>query len=195
MKRLLKWMVSILFLLPFLHSCVYHHITHMNEDELEWFTNRHEGEMMLFISSEGTKDTVIICKIEVSNSLTPFNWTYLNTSNTEYIAGGCIDYRFSRTTGCEGTFYVLKLDNNKPLCFSGGLLERWSRRVSLKLTKLKINNVTLNDVVLFDENNTEQIKNQNQANPLKSYAWSKKYGLVQYTFKDGTTFTRTDIGN
>ena len=195
MKRLLTWAVSILFLLSFLHSCVYHHITHMNEEELEWLTNRHEGEMMFFISSEGTKDTVIICKIEVSNSLTPFNWTYLNTSNTEYIAGGCINYRFNRTTGCEGTFYVQKLDNNKPICFSGGLLERWSRHVSLKLTKLKINNVTLNDVALFDENNTEQISNQNQATALKSYAWSKKYGLVQYTFQDGTIFTRTDIGN
>ena len=57
MKRLLIWTVSILFLLTFLHSCVYHHITHMNEEELEWLTNRHEGEMMSFTSLEGTKDT------------------------------------------------------------------------------------------------------------------------------------------
>lgn len=30
-------------------------------------------------------------------------------------------------------------------------------------------------------------------NPVMSYAWSKKYGLVQYTFKDGTVFTRIGI--
>lgn len=190
MKRLIKWGSSILLLLFIFHSCVYHHITHMNEEELEWVTNRHEGEYMYFQSGNGTKDTIIICKVEISNSLNPFNMTYFNTSNTEYIAGGCIDYRFNRTAGCEGTLYVQKLHNNKPLCFSGGFLGRWSRRIPLKLTTLKVNNVTLNDILYFDENNTEQITNYDQANPIKSYAWSKKYGLVQYSFQDGTIFSR-----
>lgn len=47
----------------------------------------------------------------------------------------------------------------------------------------------------FDESNTEQIRDSDPLNPIASYAWSKKYGLVQYTFKDGTSFTRIDIGN
>ena len=111
-------------------------------------------------------------------------------SNTEYIAGGCIDYYFSRATSCEGDFYVQKTDNSKPLCFSGGLLGRSARQIPLKLTTLKINNVTINDILFFDEKNTEQISNYNQSNPIKSYAWSKKYGLVQYSFQDGTTFSR-----
>jgi len=164
----------------------------MNEEE-EWITNRHGGEFMYFQSENGTKDTIIICKLEISNSLNPFNMTYFNTSNTEYIAGGCIHYRFNRTTGCEGTLYVEKLHNNKSLCFSGGLLGRWSRQIPLKMTTLKINNVTFNDILFFDEKNTEQIINDDQANLIKSYAWSKKYGLVQYTFQDGTVFTRIDI--
>lgn len=46
-----------------------------------------------------------------------------------------------------------------------------------------------------DESNTEQIRGYTQENPIASYAWSKKHGLVQYTFKDGTSFTRIDIGN
>ncbi len=190
MKKLLKGVSLILLLLFFFHSCVYHYITHMNDEELAWVTNRHEGEFMYFQSENGAKDTVIICKIEISNSLSPFNMTYFNTSNTEYIAGGCIDFRFNRTTGCEGTLYVQKLHNNKPVCFSGGLLGRWSSRTPLKLTKLKINNVTFNDVLFFDEKNTEQITNSDQVNPIKSYAWSKKYGLVQYSFQDGTVFSR-----
>ena len=61
------------------------------------------------------------------------------------------------------------------------------------MTTLKINNVTFNDILFFDEKNTEQIINDDQANLIKSYAWSKKYGLVQYTFQDGTVFTRIDI--
>lgn len=79
MKKLLKWVSSILFILLFFHSCVYHYITHMSEEE--------------------------------------------------------------------------------------------------------------------DESNTEQIRGYTQENPIASYAWSKKHGLVQYTFKDGTSFTRIDIGN
>ena len=171
MKRLLNGVSLILLLLFFFHSCVYHYITHMNDEELAWLTNRHEGEFMYFQSKDGAKDTVIICQIDISNSLNPFNMTYFNTSNTEYI-------------------YVQKLHNNKPVSFSGGLLGRWSRETPLKLTTLKINNVTFNDILFFDENNTEQITNHNQVNPIKSYAWSKKHGLVQYTFKDGTSFSR-----
>ncbi len=167
----------------------------MSEEELEWITNRHEGEVMYFKTSEGKQDTVIICKIEVSNSLNPFNMSYFNTRNTEYIAGGCIDYRFNGTTGCEGTFYVQKTDSSKSLCFSGGLLERWSRCIVQKQISLKINHSILNDIVFFDESNTEQIRDSAQENPITSYAWSKKHGLVQYTFKDGTSFTRIDIGN
>ena len=133
MKRLLNGVSLILLLLFFFHSCVYHYITHMNDEELAWLTNRHEGEFMYFQSKNGAKDTVIICQIDISNSLNPFNMTYFNTSNTEYIAGGCIHYRFNRTTGCEGSLYVQKLHNNKPISFSGGLLGRWSRETPLKL--------------------------------------------------------------
>ena len=190
MKRLLYWVSLILFLLFFFHSCVYHYITHMDDDELAWLTNRHEGEYMYFQSENGTKDTIIICQIEISNSLNPFNMTYFNTSNTEYIAGGCIHYRFNRTTACEGTLYVQKSYNNKPVSFSGGLLGRWSRLTPLKLTTLEINNVTFNDILVFDEKDTEQITSIDQVNPIKSFAWSKKYGLVQYSFKDGTVFSR-----
>ena len=43
------------------------------------------------------------------------------------------------------------------------------------------------------QKNTEQIINDNQVNLIKSYAWSKKNGLVQYTFQDGTVFARIDI--
>ena len=111
MKRLLKWTSPILLLLFFFHSCVYHSITHMNEEELAWVTNRHEGEIMYFQSSNGKKDTAKIYKIEIYNSLNPFNMAYFNTSNTDYIAGGCIHYSFNRATGCVGTLsrFILKL--------------------------------------------------------------------------------------
>lgn len=48
--------------------------------------------------------------------------------------------------------------------------------------------------MLFDNGNLEPLDNDSPENSIISYAWSKKYGLVQYTFKDGTVFTRVGIG-
>lgn len=193
MNRVFKYIILGVFILFLLHSCVYHYMTHMNEEELEWITNRQEGELMYFMSAEGVKDTVIISQINIRNSLNPFNMTYFNTSNTEYLAGGSIHYRFNRTTGCEGSFYIQKQENNNSLYFYCGLLGRWSRNVTLQLTSMKINNDTLYDIMLFDERNTEQIGTYFKDNPIKSFAWSKKYGLVQYAFQDGTVFERIGI--
>ena len=41
--------------------------------------------------------------------------------------------------------------------------------------------------------NLKPLNNDLPENPVMSYAWSKKYGLVLYTFKDGTVFTRVGI--
>lgn len=85
---------------------------------------------------------------------------------------------------------IWKLFNDKSICFSSVLLDSsWLNEVQLKTLCLKINGVRINDIMLF------RTTDKNTTNSLVSYAWSKKYGLVQYTFQDGTTFTRIDIGN
>ena len=50
MRKMLKWSLCILFIICFVNTCVYHRITHMSDDELEWIANRHEGERMYFKS-------------------------------------------------------------------------------------------------------------------------------------------------
>lgn len=191
MKLLLKWILSILFIIGFLYSCVYHKITHMNDEELEWITNREIGEIMYFKSPNGVIDTLTILEVDIQNNLNPINWSYFNTSCKEYIATAHIRYSFSnRNTG--GLFYIKKQFNDMPICFSSVLFEGWSYDVPLKLTSLKVDNITMSDIIFFENGNPEAIK-RNDSNFIISYAWSKKYGLVQYTFQDGTTFSRTDI--
>lgn len=193
-KKAIKVLLYILITFIFVHCCVYRRMTHMNKEELGWGTNRHEGEMMYFESEEGIKDTIEICFINISNSLNPFYFSYFNTGARSLIAGVGIHYRFMRTTACEGSFHATKLFNDEPLYISHGLLGRWAEDIPLKLIKFKINNIVLEDVLFFDEKNTKQGKYRPDR-PIKSYAWSKKYGPVQYTYQDGETFTRTDIGN
>lgn len=87
---------------------------------------------------------------------------------------------------------IWKLSNGKAICFSSVLLDsNWLNEVQLKTTCLKINGAIINDIMLFETATT----NKWTKNSLVSYAWSKTYGLVQYTFHDGTTFTRVDTEN
>lgn len=115
--------------------------------------------------------------------------TSVDTINKEYTAHAQVRYGFkNRRDG--GIMEIWKLYNDKPICFSSVFLDsNWLNEVQLKTSCLKINGVIINDIILF------RTTNKNTNNLLVSYAWSKKYGLVQYTFQDGTIFTRIDIEN
>lgn len=193
MGKLLKKLFYALLICGFLYSCVYHRITHLSSDELEWITNRKVGEIMYFKSQFDEVDTVEIFDIKVHNSLSPFNFAYFNTSNQEYIAYGDLSYTFKNKNDTYGSFSIAKNYNDKPIEFSGVLFSRWTFDAPLKLSSLRIHNLTLDDVMNFDKSNLEPLSNDSPANPVMSYAWSKKYGLVQYTFQDGTVFTRIGI--
>ncbi len=191
MKKMLKWSLCILFIVWFVNTCVYHSITHMSNDELEWIANRHEGERMYFKSQYTDIDTLNVLEVCIRNNLNPINWGYYNTSNKEYTAHAQVRYGFNnRRDG--GILEIWKNFNGEPICFSSVLLDSdWLNEVQLKTSCLKINGTTINDIMLFETTTT----NKNTNNSLVSYAWSKKHGLVQYSFQDGTTFTRIDIGN
>ena len=191
MKRLFIWVLCILFIVCFVNTCVYHRITHMSDDELEWIANRHKDERMYFKSQYADIDTLTILEVSIHNNLDPINWGYFNTNSKEYTAYAQVRYGFkNRRNG--GIMEIVKEFNGKPICFSSVLLgSNWLHNVPLKTSTLKINGASINDIMLFKNNAT----NTDTTDSLVNYAWSKRHGLLQYTFKDGTTFTRTDIGN
>lgn len=188
--RIFKWLFPVFFIGWLLYSCVYHRITHMNEDEMGWVANRHEGEIMYFQSPNGAIDTIEVWEITIHNSLNPINWGYFNTSNKEHIATA--DVRYSVNSNDGGIFHIKKQFKDSPVCFSSVLIDGWLYDVPLNTTCLRVDGITLNDIMVFDNRNSESL-NRNDANSIMSYAWSKKYGLVQYTFQDGTVFSRMGI--
>lgn len=191
MGKLLKKLFYALLICGFLYSCVYHKMTHMSSDELAWVTNRKVGEIMYFKSQFGEVDTVEIFDTYIHNSLSPLNFAYFNTSKQEYIAYASVFYTSKNKSGMDGDLFVKKPFNDKPIVFSGGLFMKKSEAIPLKLTTLRLHNHTLDDVMFFG--NLKPLNNDLPENPVMSYAWSKKYGLVQYTFQDGTVFTRIGI--
>lgn len=190
MKYLFKRLFSILLLGFLLYSCIYHRMTHMSCEELKWVTNRYEGEVMYFKSQHGIIDTVTIVEIAIFNSLDPINWGYINTSNTEYIATAEIRYVINHNMG--GSLYLEKQNNDEPIYLASIINRGWPEYIPLSTKSLRVNGVNMNDVMLF-YNNDSTYTPQNAPDSFKSCAWSKKHGLVQYTFQDGTVFSRTDI--
>lgn len=46
-----------------------------------------------------------------------------------------------------------------------------------------------------DDFNEDLVDDQDDKNRIISFAWSKKYGLVQYTLEDGTVFNRIELND
>ena len=63
----------------------------------------------------------------------------------------------------------------------------------IRQKKCKFKGVIRQKNVIFDENTLESLNKGNPSNTIVSFAWSKKHGLVQYTFQDGTSFNRINI--
>lgn len=163
-------------------------MTHMSDYEVEWVTNRHEGEIMYLKSQDGVVDTVTILEVYVDNLLDPINWGYFNTSSRVYIASAGVRYSINHERG--GILQIYKRSNSRPICFSSVLdVDEWLYNIPLNTTSLRISGITMNDIMFFDISKSEAV-NRKDSNVIISYSWSKKYGLVQYTLKDGTVFSR-----
>ena len=168
MGKLLKKLFYALLICYFLYSCVYHRVTHLSSDELEWVTNRKVGEIMYFKSQFGEVDTVEIFDTYIHNSLSPLNFAYFNTSKQEYIAYASVFYTSKNKSGMDGDLFVKKPFNDKPIVFSGGLFMKKSEAIPLKLTTLRLYNHTLDDVMFFG--NLKPLNNDLPENPVMSYA-------------------------
>lgn len=216
MRRYYKFLLLGLFIISLIRICLYHKITHLSDEELEWATNCHEEKLLYFQSQKGEYDTIQISKIEIWNSLNPINKYYYQLGNTDYIAGACIRFASKQysivpnsfitlsdilgeetETGnlhCPEYLFFLKESNFHPICFHADFLgRRVQGDVPLKTISMQIGCMVVDDILFFDENTLEPLNEYSPSNPIMSYAWSKQYGLVQYSFQDGTVFSRIDL--
>lgn len=189
MRRLLiKRMIVVVSIFTLLYTCKYDEMTHMSDYEVEWVANRHEGEIMYLKSQDGVVDTVTILEVYVDNLLDPINWGYFNTSSRVYIASAGVRYSINHERG--GILQIYKRSNSRPIYFSSVLdVDEWLYNIPLNTTSLRISGITMNDIMFFDISKSEAV-NRKDSYVIISYSWSKKYGLVQYTLKDGTVFSR-----
>lgn len=189
MSRFLKFLLYV-WLLFVCYSCVkYNRMTHLNDEELEWITNRSVGEKMYFQSQSGVIDTITIREIIIQNTTDSIDWNYYTTGGDGvYHAGGEV-YFSLRDIPYFNSFYLYK-DTDELVYFGVEILYTWVPHVYIVDTCIQIGGTMFEDIAFFDERSCELINRTNSSNPIKSLAWSKRYGLIQYTFQDGTEFNR-----
>lgn len=183
--------ITFCFLVVICQSCGrYQIITHMSDEELEWLTNRYVGETMYFQSQSGIADTIMVNKIKIDNSTDSIDWNYYTTGGGDvYFAGGRVSLSFRNRKSLD--YFFLYKDTNDLIKFGAAFVDFRIPPVHCIDTCMQIDSMPFEDILFFDE---RRIFNKyNLPNPITSFAWSKKYGLVQYTFEDGTVFTRTDL--
>ncbi|MCM1206547.1 MAG: hypothetical protein NC431_07785 [Firmicutes bacterium] len=190
MRPFWKYLKYVPIVVAFYMSCVFHKITHMTEDDLQWATNRKVGEAMIFESDEGEQDTVVITSIDIYNSINPIN-TYPN-SMTDYLAGADIKYIVRHNQDYfDGWLGIEKRNNGESLWFSAHFDHRFAYNLKSQDYSFCVSHVeTVADCVIVNENNSRLGKHNKQTNPVLSFVWSKEYGLIQYSFKDGTMYKR-----
>lgn len=190
-KYILLILLLVFLICAFYRWFIYIYVTHMSDEEVEWVTNRKEGEKMHFSSQDGKVATAKITGITVANSSNPFNWDSMKTGRKPYVANAEVKYEFEPCKN-EESLRLWKGNNKNPITFSSNLGGGWVWRILLKTTTLKVNGKSLKDVMYFDNEDTKGFFHDENIK-VRNYYWSKKYGLVQYTLKDGTVFSRIDL--
>lgn len=188
--RLCFAFISVILISLFFVSCFYRNHTHLDGDDLDWIANSYVERNVVFQSQYGDVDTLCYVKNEIYNSLNPIN---MDMHNDDYYA---IAYWFA-TLKHDGNqldvlFAVEKKDDDKPAYLHARLDLRFAFNVAPVFLECSMNQFKLDDVVYFDATNSSLSENNDQKNPIQSFKWSKKYGLVQYEFLDGSIYTKTD---
>lgn len=178
-------------------SCIpsgrYVHMTHLSNEELKWITNRYIGEVMYFRSQSGMMDSITITNIRIRNSTDSVCPNYHTTGSGEYNASASADFSIRDSEG-DDVFYIQKQYGDDELRFGEEMLSRWTPASHPKDTCMQVCGIYMDDIVFFEEQYMTTFRCQKQPPVhISSLAWSKKYGLVQYTFQDGIVFNRIGI--
>lgn len=186
MKKRYWIILLVVFLLP---VCVYHKITHMNSEELDWVRVYNEGDSLFFSSNTNDIDTAIVTSIEIYNSLSPFNTN--PNANSVYEAIAYLNYVIIHdNVSMEGWTCICKREQDQPIEQSFTLCDRYAFELKFEgFKETVIRGTKFNDCIILDDRNSHYGKNQPTVCGISGMVWSKSKGLLQYSFENGDIYT------
>lgn len=170
-----------------LSSCLYEAMYHLTDEDFTWIEPYEQGDTVLFISSE-RMDTMLIEKKSVHDC----HWPFRENEGSEILYGNCgFDYTiFHKGKKISSYAYFIKEDEHLlsvSLKFNMRQFDSAYKELQeLGLQEVVINGMKYDDAIIVNYKNSV-LYNSSPYNC--SFIWSKSKGLIQYTYKDGDTYT------
>ena len=196
-----KLLILAIFIAFVMQGCIYIHMTHLSDEDLEWGDVYEVGDTVLFVSNLGNNDIMTVTKQSLYNNRCPVYYStgigpdyYANTGyryiiqHRRSVIDGLISFRKSITDSLE-VIYMLGMR------FSISDLNRHDTHRLLKTSKFWHNSELYDNCIIADSKNSEypDYWEEKIKNKVEKFVWSKEYGLIYYKFEDGEEFFREDL--
>lgn len=199
--------VILLLCLIFMKECCglfYWRMSHLSEDDLQWWYAAQRYPTATFESDSGKKAYYQVWEKVKYNKTNPFYWKVSSAGSDNYEASALYEFIIKQDSDrMEGNFWIRRSIDNDSLMFSSRLNRFYSSSKSNRENDLlylyeELNNekIALGDS-LFDDclvmDSTNSWYNQyglKTPNKITKYIISKKYGLIYYEFETGEKYYR-----
>jgi hypothetical protein len=171
----------------------------LENEDLLWLTPYEKGDMIIFRSELDRLDTILITDKDITNpsntcifDLRGCNWM---EGDNEFKASAGFEFIFIHDTVVQkngidlgGIFRIKKHEKNRPALPELSLCELYSRKNTIyKDTSIFLLKKQIVDCLVLHRDECDIGESQPQLG-IKSFVWSKRHGLVQYTIETGEKF-------
>ena len=179
----------ILFALVLLmSSCVYSHMYHFEEGDLEWINPYEVGDMITFETSKGI-DTLYITEKNIYDKTSPFIENEGQDMFDDYYASADYWGYFIHNNSKHHFFMLITKHPDGGLGIRITLMELYSNLIEIK-RNVNEPSAFIKDTIIVDETNSEYKKSGPVPDNCEYLKWSKKEGLIEYRLRDGTVYPR-----
>ncbi len=184
----LKTHYYLLLLIPIIGYAysLYDRHTHMNDDDLSWMDVYTGTDTRLFITPDGSIDTMHIKRKEIWNSCSLF-WE--GPIGGLYLAGGQYDYIIIHDKdSIVGSMSISKQEKRKPVWLDFQFGGRFGLGIKQNFKGTIIKGIKYHDCIFVNDTNSEIPEYNNCSITISDFIWSKSYGLLEYTLSNGVTY-------
>lgn len=194
--KLLIWAI---FIATVMQGCIYIHMTHLSNEDLEWTNSIPRYSEIMLKSNNGRTASIRYKDFFIYNSTDRFHISSSCDTDYEANAGYWFEIKDSLKT-LSGLFLIERPIKKKNLWYKAKLGARFIIEESDFVRPLVVQNYTIgnhiiNDCVVIDSSNSEY------ASDLANYPYyriekfviSKEYGLIYYKRENGEEFFLKDF--
>lgn len=181
----------VLFLLLFVHNCVYLHMTHLSDDDLLWMNGMKNYNSIYFVSESGDLDTLSPTGKFVDNSTNRLYFSWVDGGIYEAGAGYTYEMKHNDTI-FKYYFSIKRFVDNNFLKARADCFQFYSEYDSVNPQVFRLGNIDYPDCIVFDKSNCcyseywrDLIKNK-----IVKFVVSKEHGLIYYEFENGESYSR-----